>query len=92
MLGPVSIKAIDLWFQVQHSPFWANLVCATLNFCSCTTLFFDLDDLVRIYRAWLCKEPKVSVLQVNASKVSVERKPGELRDRGVGNVDGGILF
>ena len=25
---PVSIEPLDLWFQVQHSPFWTNLVFA----------------------------------------------------------------
>ena len=29
MLPPVTIEPFDLWFQVQHSPFWANLACAT---------------------------------------------------------------
>ena len=24
MLPPVSIESLDLWFQVQHSPFWTN--------------------------------------------------------------------
>ena len=38
----------------------------SLNFCSCTTWFLDLDDLVRINRAWLYKDLKVSDLQANA--------------------------
>ena len=25
MLPPVSIKSLDLWFQVQNSPLWTNL-------------------------------------------------------------------
>ena len=28
MVPPVSIEPQDLWFQVQHSPFWANLAFA----------------------------------------------------------------
>ena len=59
---------INLWFQVQYSTFWANLACATLNFCSCTTWFLDLDDLVEINKAWLYKEPNISVLQANVQK------------------------
>ena len=54
MLPPLRIKPsplIDLWFQVQHFPFWANLA----------------SDLVGINRAWPYKsEPKVSVIQANA--------------------------
>ena len=42
---------------------WHVLLRRSLNFCSCTTLF--LDDSVRINRAWLYKDPKVSVLQAN---------------------------
>ena len=45
------------------------LLRRSLNFCSCTTWFLDLDDLVGINRAWLYKEPKVSVLQANAKLV-----------------------
>ena len=45
------------------------LLRGSLNFCSCTTWFLDLDDLVRINRIWLYKEPKVSVLQANAMLV-----------------------
>ena len=26
---PVSIEPLDLWFQVQHSPLYTNLACAT---------------------------------------------------------------
>ena len=37
----------------------------SLNFCLSIIWFLDLNDLVRINRAWLCKEPKVSVLQAN---------------------------
>ena len=28
MLPPVSLEHLNLWFQVQHSPFWANLAFA----------------------------------------------------------------
>ena len=52
------------WAVVMHPT-----GCATyrsLNFCPCTTWFLDLDDLVRINRASLHKDSKVSVLQPNA--------------------------
>ena len=29
MLPPLNIEPLDLWFQVQHYPFWANLACVT---------------------------------------------------------------
>ena len=38
------------------------LLRRSLNFCSCTAWFLDLEDLVRINIAWLYMEPKVSVL------------------------------
>ena len=72
MLSPVSIESsplMNLWFQVQHSPFWTNwvlLLRRSLNLCLCTTWFFKLGDLVKINTLWLYKEPKVSVLQENA--------------------------
>ena len=44
---------------------WYVLLRGSLNFCSCTTWFLDLNDSVGINRAWLQKEPKVSVLHVN---------------------------
>ena len=28
MLPPVGIEPLDLWFQVQNSPFWTNLAFA----------------------------------------------------------------
>ena len=40
---------------------WHMLLRRFLNFCSCTTLFLDLDDSVRINRAWIYKEPKANV-------------------------------
>ena len=46
---------------------WHVLLRRSLNFCSCTT--WCLDDLRRINRAWLYKEPKVSVLQANVKLV-----------------------
>ena len=57
----------NLWFQVQHYPLYTNLT--SLKFCSCTTWYLDLDHLRRINRAWLYKEPKVSVLQANVKLV-----------------------
>ena len=42
------------------------LLRRSLNFCPCTTWFLDLDDLFRIDRAWLNKDPNDSVLQANA--------------------------
>ena len=42
------------------------LLRRSLKFCPCTTWFLDFDHLVRINRAWLYKDPKVSVLQANA--------------------------
>ena len=44
---------------------WHLLLRRSLNFCSCTTWYLDLNDLMRINRAWLYKDPKVSVLQAN---------------------------
>ena len=41
---------------------WYVLFRRSLNFCSCTTL-------LRINKAWLHKEPKISVLQANAKLV-----------------------
>ena len=48
---------------------WHLLLRRSLNFCSCTTWNLDLDDLRGINRAWLYKEPKVSVLQANVKLV-----------------------
>ena len=48
---------------------WHVLLRRSLNFCLCTTWFLDLNDLVRINREWLYKQPKVSVLQANAKLV-----------------------
>ena len=52
---------------------WHMLFRVSLNFCSCTTWFLDLDDLIRINRAGLCKESKVSVVQAICQSSS-ERK------------------
>ena len=53
-----------VWFKISQMR-----TGRSLNFCSCTTWSLDLDDLVRIDRAWLYKELKVSVLQANAKLV-----------------------
>ena len=46
---------------------WHVLLGRSLNFCSHTTWFLDIDDSVRINRAWLYKDPKVSVFQANVN-------------------------
>ena len=51
---------------------WRVLVRRSLNFYSCTTWFLDLDGLVKINRAWLFKEPKVSLSQANAKLAQKE--------------------
>ena len=48
---------------------WHVLLIGSLNFFSCTSWFLNLDDSVRINRAWLYKKPKVSVLQANVNLV-----------------------
>ena len=48
---------------------WHVLFRRSLTFGSCTTWYLELDDLRRINRAWLYKEPKVSVLQANVKLV-----------------------
>ena len=48
---------------------WHVLLRISLNCCSCTTWYLDLDDLRGINRAWLYKEPKVSFLQANVKLV-----------------------
>ena len=71
MLLPVSIEPgplINLWFQVQHSPFWTNLSFATWKIFKLLLMHHLISGLgyfVGINRAWLYKEPKVSVLQAN---------------------------
>ena len=45
---------------------WHVVLRGSLNFCSCISWFLSLDNLVIINRAWLYKEPKLSVLQANA--------------------------
>ena len=55
----------SLWFKVEDSPFWACEACTTgeiFKVLFIHHLIFDLDELVR---AWLYKDPKVSVLQAN---------------------------
>ena len=48
---------------------WHVLLRRSLNFCSWTTWYLDLDDLRGINRAWLYMETKVSVLQANVKLV-----------------------
>ena len=50
---------------VSFELIWHVLLRGSLNFCSCTTWFLDLDDLVRINRASQHKEP--AVLQANTN-------------------------
>ena len=48
----------NLWFQVEQFPFWVSEVCATeenFKLLFMHHLILDLDDLVRINRAWLYK-------------------------------------
>ena len=68
MLPLVGIEPLaqDSKSNMLPSPLtWHLLLRRSLNFCSCTTWFLDFDDAVRINRAWLYKELKVSVLQAN---------------------------
>ena len=67
------------------------LVRRSLNCCSCTTWFLDLDDLVRINRVWLYKEPKVSVLQTNAKLVQ-KGKCWTWNQRFSGSILTGVIF
>ena len=48
---------------------WHVLLRRSLNICSCTTWYLNLDELRQINRAWLYKDPKVSVLQANVKLV-----------------------
>ena len=52
---------------------WHLLFRESLNFCSCTTWFLDLHDLVRINGKWLYKDLKVSDLQANATLAQLVR-------------------
>ena len=73
MLPPVGIEPRPLITDSKSNSLLSELVrhvlLRSLNFYSCTTWFLDFDDLVRINKVWLYKEPKVSVLQVNAKLV-----------------------
>ena len=75
MLPPVGIEPEPLITSdsksntILSTVTWHVLHRRSLNFCSCTTWCLDLDDLRRINRAWLYKEPKVSVLQANVKLV-----------------------
>ena len=65
MLPQVGIEPAPLiTYDSRSDTILSTLTChvlfgRSLNFCSCTTWFLDLDDPVRINRAWLYKEPKV---------------------------------
>ena len=75
MLPPVGIEPGPLITSDSKSNtilstlIWHVLLRKSLNFCSCTTLYLDFHDLREINRAWLYKEPKVSVLQANVKLV-----------------------
>ena len=75
MLPPVGIEPRPLITSdskpdtILSTLTWHVLLMRSLNFCSCTTWYLDLDDLKQINRAWLYKEPKVSVLQGNVKLV-----------------------
>ena len=69
MLPPVGIEPGPLIASDSKSN-TILLLRRSLNFCSCSTWYLDLDDLRGINRLWLYKKPKVSVLQAN---VKLER-------------------
>ena len=75
MLPPVGIEPQPLITSDSKSNTvlstlnWHVLLRRSLNFCSCTTWYLDLSGLRGINRAWLYKEPKVSVLQANVKLV-----------------------
>ena len=56
---------MNLW----HYPFWAKLACVTYGMFKPLLMHHLILDLVGINRAWLYKEPLVSVLQANAQLV-----------------------
>ena len=66
MLPSVNIEPL-----IPNPIFSSTLIChvllrGSLNFFSCTSWYLNLDNLVRINRAWLYKEHKVSVLQAKS--------------------------
>ena len=63
----------------------------SLNFCSCRTFFWDLDDLVRINKARLFQEPKISVLQANA-KLAQKGECWTWNQRSKGSILNGVMF
>ena len=70
MLPLVSIKpgtVINLWFQVQHSPFWPNVARATQEIIKLLFMHHLIFGLRWFNRAWIYKDPKVSVLQTNVT-------------------------
>ena len=48
MLFLVSIEPLGLGFQVQHSPFWANLVYATSEIFKLLFLLYPLEIAMRM--------------------------------------------
>ena len=61
ILPPVSIEPLAQDYKSSMPPPTLTgqlLLRRSLNFCSCKTWFLDLDDLIRINRAWLYKDPK----------------------------------
>ena len=77
MLPQMGIEPRPLVAKSNTTLTWHLLLRKFLKFCSCTTWNLDLndlrginrDDLRGINRAWLYKEPKVSVLQANVQLV-----------------------
>ena len=67
---------------------WQVLLRGSLYFCSCTTWFLDLDDSDGINRAWLYKEPKVSVLQAHTQLV----QKGEWRVLDLGSLEARVQY
>ena len=60
---PVIITSDSKSNTILSTLTWHVLLGRSLNFCSSTIWYLDLDDLRGINRAWLYKELKVSVLQ-----------------------------
>ena len=62
----IGIRDFTTWKQLdQHAHSYTNWASATreiFNICSFTIWFLELDDSVRVNRAWLYKDPKVLTL------------------------------
>ena len=76
MLPPVGIEprpgiTSDSKSNSLLSELVRHVLLRSLNFYSCTTWFLDFDDLVRINKVWLYKEPKVSVNAKLVQKVKL---------------------